>query len=236
MNNVRGLYPPLYGAMPSGGGGGGGGGQHIQVDTLPEASLANKNKIVQYVGATTETLTNAYFYKCVENTGYEWEETEASETYTEAETLPTASAETIGTIYKVDDKYYQTIIVLTYSWDNVDVQAKSIFTLEASITPDGTTDMQHLFYNLFSNITLNPNKRYIFARSGVTLYEGLRQSTGISFGSSYAFPSEGRIISMREEVRLDSELTNNTWVQNGDSKPETVPSAGGQYKIYSYNV
>ena len=68
MNNVRGLYPPLYGAAPSGGGGGGGGGQHIQVDALPEASLQYKDKIVQYVGATTETLTNGYFYKCVEHT------------------------------------------------------------------------------------------------------------------------------------------------------------------------
>lgn len=119
MNNVRGLYPPLYGATPSGGGGGD--GQHIQVDALPEASLDNKNKIVQYVGTTTETLTNAYFYKCVETTSYDWEETEASETYTEVETLPTASAETIGTIYKVDDKFYQTVIVLSYSWNNIPV-------------------------------------------------------------------------------------------------------------------
>ena len=68
MNNVRGLYPPLYGATPSGGGGGGGGGQHIQVDALPEASLQYKDKIVQYVGASTETITNGYFYKCVEHT------------------------------------------------------------------------------------------------------------------------------------------------------------------------
>lgn len=66
MNNFRGLYPPLYGATPSGGGGGG--GQHIQVDALPEASLQYKDKIVQYVGASTETLTNGYFYKCVEHT------------------------------------------------------------------------------------------------------------------------------------------------------------------------
>lgn len=119
MNNVRGLYPPLYGAAPSGGGGGG--GEHIQVDALPEASLEYKNKIVQYTGATTETLNNGYFYKCVEDTTYEWEETEASETYTEAETLPTASAETVGTIYKVDDTYYQTVIVLSYSWDAIPV-------------------------------------------------------------------------------------------------------------------
>lgn len=71
MNNVRGLYPPLYGATPSGGGGGG--GQHIQVDALPEASLQYKDKIVQYVGASTETLTNGYFYKCVEHTTTEGE-------------------------------------------------------------------------------------------------------------------------------------------------------------------
>ena len=71
MNNVRGLYPPLFGATPSGGGGGG--GQHIQVDALPEASLQYKDKIVQYTGPTTETITNGYFYKCVEHTETEGE-------------------------------------------------------------------------------------------------------------------------------------------------------------------
>lgn len=70
MNNVRGLYPPLFGAPANGGGGGGG---SIQVDTLPEASLEYKDKIVQYTGATTETLTNGYFYKCVEHTETEGE-------------------------------------------------------------------------------------------------------------------------------------------------------------------
>lgn len=70
MNNVRGLFPPLYGAPANGGGGGGG---SIQVDTLPEASLEHKDKIVQYTGATTDTLTNGYFYKCVEHTETEGE-------------------------------------------------------------------------------------------------------------------------------------------------------------------
>lgn len=70
MNNVRGLYPPLYGAPANGGSGGGG---SIQVETLPEASLEYKDKIVQYIGATTETLTNGYFYKCVEHTETEGE-------------------------------------------------------------------------------------------------------------------------------------------------------------------
>lgn len=118
MQNNRTLYPPLFKPVSSGGGGS---GQTIQVTKLPEAVLAEKDKIYQYTGSTTETLTNGFFYKCVENTSYDWEETEASETYTEAETLPTASAETVGTIYKVDDKYYQTVIVLSYSWENIPV-------------------------------------------------------------------------------------------------------------------
>lgn len=169
MNNVRGLYPPLYGATPSGGGGGG--GQHIQVDALPEASLDNKNKIVQYTGATTDTLTNGFFYKCVENTTYDWEETEASETYTEADTLPTASAETIGTIYKVDDKYYQTVIVLSYSWDNIPVMVVesgggsiSYSTTEQKIGKVGNDDLYAIsFFNpTTSDIVPNFSKLYYF--------------------------------------------------------------------------
>lgn len=200
MKNNRSLFPPLFGEIPTGGGGGGSGNK-IQLAELPEASLQYKDKIVQYIGATTETLTNGYFYKCVEHTTTEG-----------------------GTI------------TVTYSWDNVDVQSTSGLTLEAELTTDGVLDMQHLFYNLFSTITLDENKRYIFARSGVTLYEGLRQSTGISFSGAYAFVSDGSMTSMREEVRLDRELSNNTWMQNANSQPDTVPSAGGIYRIYSYNL
>lgn len=200
MKNNRTLFPPLFGDNSTGGGGGGSGNK-IQLAELPEASLEYKDRIVQYIGATTETLTNGYFYKCVEHTT------------TEGET-----------------------ITVTYSWDNVEVQSASIFSLEASLTTDGILDMQHLFYNLFSQFSLDANKRYIFMRSGVTLYESFRQVNGISFSSTYAFRSDGRMKSVQEVVRLDSELSDNTWMQNGDSQPETVPSAGGIYKIYSYNL
>lgn len=37
----------------------------IQVATMPTASASNEGQIVQYVGATDSTYTNAYFYKCV---------------------------------------------------------------------------------------------------------------------------------------------------------------------------
>lgn len=79
MLNNRTLFPALFGTA---GGGGGGSGQTIQVTDLPEAVLAEKDKIYQYIGSTTETLTNGFFYKCVEKTEtvdnvitvtYEWE-------------------------------------------------------------------------------------------------------------------------------------------------------------------
>ena len=45
----------------------------MQYDVLPTASAENLGKIVQYVGATTSSFTNGYFYKCglVDN-NYVW--------------------------------------------------------------------------------------------------------------------------------------------------------------------
>ena len=59
----------------------------IQYGTMPIASFAYKDKIVQYVGATTGSAPiykNGYFYKCIENTSvtpyiYSWQEIEVSE-------------------------------------------------------------------------------------------------------------------------------------------------------------
>ena len=48
-------------------------GENAQYSTLPEASASNVGQIVQYVGETTSTLTNGFFYKCVEDSGsYSW--------------------------------------------------------------------------------------------------------------------------------------------------------------------
>lgn len=47
----------------------------IQVSTLPTASSSNVGTIYQYVGTTTSSYTNGYFYQCIENSGtYSWEE------------------------------------------------------------------------------------------------------------------------------------------------------------------
>ena len=43
----------------------GAGGQTIQYDIMPTASGENEDDIIQYVGATTASYTNGFFYKCV---------------------------------------------------------------------------------------------------------------------------------------------------------------------------
>ena len=46
-----------------------------QYDTMPSPSASNAGSIFQYIGNTTQTYTNGYFYKCVENSGnYSWEQ------------------------------------------------------------------------------------------------------------------------------------------------------------------
>lgn len=54
-----------------------GGSETIQVEILPTASVSELGNIYQYVGATTATYTNGYFYECVEDSGaYGWVEKE----------------------------------------------------------------------------------------------------------------------------------------------------------------
>ena len=56
---------------------GAGGGSDIQVTSLPTASASELGKIYQYVGADTSSLTNGFFYECVEDSStspstYDW--------------------------------------------------------------------------------------------------------------------------------------------------------------------
>ena len=47
----------------------------IQYTTMPEANDINVNKIIQYIGTSTEVFTQGYFYKCVQtnSTTYQWQ-------------------------------------------------------------------------------------------------------------------------------------------------------------------
>ena len=47
--------------------------KNAQVTILPTASASNVGEIFQYVGTTTASYTNGYFYKCVQNgSNYLW--------------------------------------------------------------------------------------------------------------------------------------------------------------------
>ena len=52
--------------------------------TMPTASQDNEGDIVQYIGTTTSTYTNGYFYKCIyEDDVYKWVESKTQETIVE---------------------------------------------------------------------------------------------------------------------------------------------------------
>ena len=50
----------------------------IQVSSLPTAAASEEDKIYQYVGSTTASYTNGYFYKCVSDgqtpATYSWQQ------------------------------------------------------------------------------------------------------------------------------------------------------------------
>lgn len=59
----------------------------IQVETMPTASASNEGQIVQYIGATDSTYTNAYFYKCVSDG-----QSPATYSWTQVEVQPAGSS------------------------------------------------------------------------------------------------------------------------------------------------
>lgn len=173
MNNVRGLYPPLYGAPANGGGGGGG---SIQVETLPEASLEYKDKIVQYTGATTETLTNGYFYKCVEHT-----ET-AGETITVTYSWDNIDVMVDNGLVLVKHEY---TVNLTSSnnWYSLDSNITNNNTdfIIASIEVTTTVNNNVVtYYNGYSDTNMNV-QFYVANDSGLSLYGKANVAAGSTF-------------------------------------------------------
>jgi len=89
------------------------GGDTIQVETLPTAGASEVGNIYQYIGATTTTLTNGYFYECVEDSGsYNWVEKEVQKNEdvphwsgTRAEYEAIKDTLEIGTVVNITDDY-----------------------------------------------------------------------------------------------------------------------------------
>ena len=138
----------------------------MQVSELAEASEDLENKIYQYIGETTASYTNGFFYKCVASgAAYIWQEiTFGGGSGTgdiQVTTLPTASSELLGTVYQyigaTDSTYthgffYECVSdgqsTPTYSWQNV---AVNITPPVASSSNDGL--MPSAMYTKLDNIT-----------------------------------------------------------------------------------
>ena len=57
-----------------------------QYDTMPSPSASNVGQILQYIGTTTTTYTNGYFYQCINDGGvYKWVEKLVQDSYTKSQ-------------------------------------------------------------------------------------------------------------------------------------------------------
>lgn len=187
MKNNRALFPPLFGEIPTGGGGGGSGNK-IQLAELPEASLEYKDRIVQYIGATTGTLTNGYFYKCVEHTTteggtitvtYSWDNVDVMEKPTFSIDYSDAEVE-VGTVG--NDKLYRKGYTLSelaesssYLTVDKNLPIKEIIKVEGNtkFTSGTTTQYPVPFYESESkNINVMYEYNQLRVRNGASLHYG----------------------------------------------------------------
>lgn len=57
-----------------------------QYDTMPTPSASNEGQILQYIGTTTLSYTNGYFYQCINDGGvYKWIEKSVQDSYTKGQ-------------------------------------------------------------------------------------------------------------------------------------------------------
>ena len=118
----------------------------IQVSTMPTAAVGELDKIYQFIGTTDANYTHGYFYECVSDGGnpatYSWSQLNVQPSSggqtIQYDTMPTASAETVGKIVQytgnTDSTYTNGFFYkgvsdgqdpATYSWTQTDVQPQA---------------------------------------------------------------------------------------------------------------
>jgi len=157
----------------------------MQYELMPTAGIDYQNKIVQYIGTTTNNYTNGYFYKCVEDDSvYSWEniqvQTSGSSggndvfvvTYGDTEANLIATGQNIVNYY-IQNNHFPTIKVIydgkeynTMYWRYYNSTYEfSIYYIEAFDDGD-TVGMPYFYYDGKLQIAENSNTHIV---SSVTI-------------------------------------------------------------------
>ena len=81
-----------------------------QYDTMPTPSSSNEGQILQYIGTTTSSYTNGYFYECINDGGtYKWVEKLVQDSYTKIQigdlsNLPDNTKNVVENIVDINSK------------------------------------------------------------------------------------------------------------------------------------
>lgn len=110
-----------------------------QYDTMPTPSATNEGQILQYIGITTSSYTNGYFYICESDGvgGYHWVEKLVQDSYTKAE---------IGDVSNLPDNtknVVENIGVLKLSIDQLSASKLSISDIDDELSDTSENPVQN---------------------------------------------------------------------------------------------
>lgn len=109
-----------------------------QYDTMPIPSASNVGQILQYIGTSTSSYTNGYFYECVNDGGvYKWVAKSVQDSYTKFE---------IGDLTNLPDNtknVVENIGVLKLSIDQLQASKLSISDIDSELSDSSTNPVQN---------------------------------------------------------------------------------------------
>ena len=160
--------------------------QTIQYTTLPTASVSEEGHIYQYIGDTTSSYTNGYFYKCVEDSGvYSWERVNTQDSYTKTEignltNLPDNTKDVVGNISDLNTNKEN---VFRYE-HSADIPTASVDNVGTIIQYVGTTTADYINGYFYKSVLNTDTSTYewqnidVQPASGISAVDSVNGKTG----------------------------------------------------------
>lgn len=147
-------------------------GDSIQKESLPIASEEEVGNIYQYIGETTASFTNGYFYECIENNGsYSWVE------------KPVTKEEVVEGYYRIrtdafyEESNYRTLISPKEKVLYIDLNSNQVFRYNGT----GYEIVSKCIQTISESSSLKINNDVIYRLQNV-----VEKTTVLHSGSSYA--------------------------------------------------